>query len=109
MNVFQTHADIVSDYATYIPDDYLNTLNGFDSGFGPRQTNLIIDQGRLRFLTLEEWELAQGFEPGWTAPMGKDGPRFAALGDAMNVHLARWLGERLASVHESLPMIGAPA
>lgn len=98
-----------TDYATYIQDDVINTLNGFDTGFSSRQTNLVIDQGKVRVLTLEEWEAAQGFDAGWTAPMDKDGLRFSAIGDSMNVHLARWLGERIAGVFHSLPMIGAPA
>lgn len=98
-----------TDFATYIPDDVINTLNGFDTGFSSRQTNLVIDQGKPRVLTLEEWEAAQGFDPGWTEPMSKDGARFSAIGDSMNVHLARWLGEQIAGLYASLPMIGAPA
>jgi DNA-cytosine methyltransferase len=94
------------DYATYVSDDVVNTLNGYDGGFSARQTNVIIDHGRPRVLTQEEWEMAQGFEPGWTASM-KEGARWQAIGDSMNVHHARWLGERLAAVHESLPLIGA--
>lgn len=90
-----------TDFSTYVADTQINTLNGFDGGWGARQTNLVLDQGRLRVLTLEEWELAQGFTPGWTASMS-DRARFLALGDAMNVHVARWLGERLRNVHHRI-------
>lgn len=96
------------DYATYVPADVVNCLNGYDGGFSARQTNVIVEHGRPRVLTHEEWEQAQGFEPGWTASIA-DSPRFQAIGDSMNVHLARWFGERLADVHADLPMIGAPA
>lgn len=94
------------DYATYVEGEQINTLNGYDGGFSARQTNIVIDQGQPRVLTLEEWEMAQGFEPGWTASM-KDGARFQAIGDSMNVHLARWFGERLAAAHAALPMLPA--
>lgn len=97
-----------TDFATYVPDDHSNTLTKFDNGWGNRQTHVVVDQGRPRVLTLTEWERLQGFPDGWTDGI-PDGQRFAALGDAMNVHMARWLGERLAAVHASLPMIGAPA
>lgn len=96
------------DYATYVPDDVVNTLNGYDGGFSARQTNIVVERGRPRVLTHEEWEQAQGFTAGWTASMSEQA-RFAAIGDSMNVHLARWFGERLAAVHEALPMIGASA
>lgn len=94
------------DYSTYVPADVVNTLNGYDGGFSARQTNVILDHGRLRVLTHEEWERAQGFETGWTARM-KEGPRFTAIGDSMNVHLARWFFERLSTVHSNLHLLGA--
>ena len=97
-----------TDYATYVREEQINTLNGYDGGYSARQTNIVIEQGRPRVLTIEEWEAAQGFTPGWTEPM-KISQRWQAVGDSMNVHLAQWFGERLSMVHETVPMIGASA
>jgi DNA (cytosine-5)-methyltransferase 1 len=93
-----------TDYATWLPDDYANTLTGFDAG--NRQTNIVVQNGRPRFLTLVEWERLMGFPDGWTAGLS-DSARYAALGDAMMVNMADWLGRRLLTVHTSIPMIGA--
>lgn len=92
------------DYATYVEDTQSNTLTGFDSGFGIRQTHLVLDHGRPRVLTIQEWERLQGFPDDWTAaaPMST---RFKALGDAMNVHMARWVAQRLVAVHNALPIL----
>lgn len=87
-------------------DGLANTLTGFDRGPATRQTHLLRQHGRLRTLTFTEWERLQGFPDGWTAGM-PDGERYQALGDAMNVPTARWLGQRLLAVDTQLPMIGA--
>ena len=91
------------DYATWVPDDYSNTLTGFDKG--NRQTNIIVQQGRARFLTLTEWERLTGFPDGWTAGIS-DSARQDAIGDAMHVGMASWLGQRLLTVDSTLPLIG---
>ena len=39
--------------------------------------------------------------------MGSDSARLAALGDAIHVGTAEWLGRNLTHVHNSLPLIGA--
>lgn len=93
-----------TDYATYLTgpaQEYANTLTGNDSGFSVRQKHLVMHGDQLRVLTLTEWERLQGFPDGWTASMPQTA-RFDALGDAMNVHMASWLGHRLAAVHNSL-------
>lgn len=92
-----------SDYATYVEDGLANTLTGFDSGYGVRQTHIISDNDRPRMLTIQEWERLQGFPDDWTAaaPMSH---RFKALGDAMNVHMARWLARRLVAVDATIPI-----
>lgn len=92
------------DYATWVPDDFTNTLTGFDAG--NRQTNIVVQQGRARFLTLTEWERLTGFPDGWTAGIS-DSARYQAIGDAMHVGMAEWLGQRLITVSQQLPMIGA--
>ena len=72
----------------------------------------------MRRLTPLEAERLQGFPDGWTVPEGKtvqeiadlDSPRYAALGNAVSVPVAAWLGSRIihmrkegsASVFDSL-------
>ena len=48
-----------------------------------------------------------GFEDHWTAPMGSDSARQAALGDAIHVGTAEWVFRGIKTLHESLPLIGA--
>lgn len=74
-----------------------NTLTGFDGGGPARQTHLIAQQGRVRTLTHTEWERLQMFPDGWTEGL-PDSARFTALGNAMHVGMAEWLGRRFASV-----------
>ena len=93
-----------TDYATWLPATYANTLTGFDAGFTGRQKHIVIDGGRARFLTLTEWERLQGFPDGWTAGI-PDSARFGALGDAMCVPMAAWLAHRLVAVDSTLPLI----
>ena len=56
-----------------------------------------------RRLTPEECEGLQGFPPGWTIPYNVKGSeedldslRYKALGNAVSVPVAEWLGNRLA-------------
>ena len=52
----------------------------------------------VRRLTPVECERLQGFPDHWTAPPGlhaPDGRRYAAVGDAVTVNVARWIFERL--------------
>lgn len=92
-----------TDYATWIPDDYTNTLAGFDAG--NRQRNMVIQNGRPRFLTLTEWERLCGFPDGWTAGV-TDSARYTTLGNCMSVNMADWLGRRLLNVHTRIPYLG---
>jgi len=48
----------------------------------------------LRRLTPTECERLQAFPDGWT-DLGPDSRRYAALGDAVTVNVAQWIGERL--------------
>ena len=60
----------------------------------------------VRRLLPEECEKLQGFEPGYTlipwrgkpASECPDGPRYKSLGNSWAVPVARWIGERIASV-----------
>jgi len=93
-------------YETWVADGNANTLTGFDGGGAARQTHLIAQHGRLRTLTLTEWERLQGFPDGWTTGV-PDSARYTAIGNAMHVGMAEWLGRRLVQVHQNLNLIGA--
>jgi len=91
-------------YETWVPAEHGNTLTGFDGGGPMRQTHLIAQQGRLRTLTLTEWERMQGFPDGWTAGM-PDSARYQALGNAIHTGTAAWLARRLDYVHHQVPQL----
>lgn len=92
-------------YETWVPDQYANTLTGFDGGGPARQTHLIVQQGRpARTLTLLEWERLQGFPDGWTKAM-TDSQRYTAIGNAMHVGMASWLASRITKVSTALPLL----
>lgn len=95
-------------YETWVADGMANTLTGFDAGGATRQTHLIAQHGRVRTLTLTEWERLQGFPDGWTAGI-PDSARYTALGNAMHVGTAAWLGARLVAVSDALTAIGGAA
>ena len=89
---------------------HFNPSGGGSKGLQPRDNlaNPVTashgDQGAIasavgvRRLTPVECERLQGFPDGWTQ-LGdtKDNKRYAALGDAITVPVARWIGERLAT------------
>ena len=81
-------------YETWVADGDANTLTGFDAGGPLRQTHLIYQHGRVRTLSLTEWERLQGFPDDWTAA-APDSARYTQLGNAMAVPMATWLGRRL--------------
>lgn len=62
-------------------------------------TELVVSRQTLevRRLTPREHERLQGFPDGWTLlePDTKDAPRYHALGDAVAVPVAEWLGRRV--------------
>ena len=91
-------------YETWPAADYANTLTGNDGGLPNRQTHIVLQHGRLRTFTLTEWERLQGFPDGWTEGLPESW-RYQALGNAMHVGMARWLGERIYAVHQSLPQL----
>lgn len=87
-------------------DGWANTLAASDGGSAVRQKHLIAQGGRIRAATPLEWERLLGFPDYWTASM-RESARYDALGNAMHVDMARWLGRRLLAVHHSLPLIPA--
>jgi DNA (cytosine-5)-methyltransferase 1 len=91
-------------WASYKDDGFLNTLTNNDSGSNARQTHIVVQDNRARALTPIEWERAQGFPDNWTFGI-PDIERYHAMGDAMNVHTATWLGQRIVAADAALPMI----
>ena len=58
----------------------------------------IRDSGVVRRLTPIECERLQGFPDGWTAIDGEntpDSPRYKAIGNAVCVNVAEWIGRRI--------------
>lgn len=73
-----------------------------------------------------ECERLQGFPDNWTAIDGEpvyaqtkggqwrcksgtpDGPRYAAMGDAVTVNVAEWIGRRIATAHDVLNAPSSP-
>lgn len=83
------------------------TLSSADSG--TNRTPALLQGMAVRRLTPVECERLQGFPDGWTAApyRGKpaaDGPRYKALGNSMAVPVMRWLGRRIQTVKQLMPM-----
>lgn len=65
----------------------------------------------VRRLTPLEAERLQGFPDGWTVPggltpaeiAGLDSARYAALGNAVTVPVARWIGQRIVQSWQVSP------
>ncbi len=59
-------------------------------------TNYVHEAASVRRLTPTECERLQGFPDGWTDLGGTpDSRRYAALGDAVTVPVAEWIGRRI--------------
>jgi hypothetical protein len=87
-----------------VPATKANTLTNFDWGGPTRQTHLLLQHGRLRTLTITEWERLSGFPDGWTeAPGMSESERGNTLGDCFMPNLAEWLGRRVIGVDTALP------
>ena len=39
------------------------------------------------------------FPDNWSNIEGKDGPRYAAMGDAVTVNVIQWIGERIGATN----------
>lgn len=94
-------------YHAYEVATFYNTLASSDGPTPTMQKHLVEQNGRLRGLTMIEAERLQGFPDGWTAAASHSA-RWKALGDAMNVDLAHWLGRRLVETTAALPMLPEP-
>jgi len=95
-------------YHAYEVASFYNTLASSDGPTPTMQKHLVeYPDGRIRGLTPIEWERLQGFPDDWTSPAAYSA-RYKALGDAMNVDLAHWLGRRLMETTAAVPMLTTP-
>jgi DNA (cytosine-5)-methyltransferase 1 len=82
---------------------YSKQADSSDTSNGP--PNLLHSQMAVRRLTPRECERLQGFPDDYTlveyrGRLAADGPRYKALGNSMAVPVMRWIGQRIAAVHE---------
>lgn len=60
----------------------------------------MIGESLFRRLTIDEWELLQGFPTGYTDIDGaSDAARRRAIGNAFCVPVMRWIGQRVNLVY----------
>lgn len=82
---------------------YGKQVDSSDTSSGP--PNMLHSEMPVRRLTPRECERLQGFPDDYTliryrGRLAADGPRYRALGNSMAVPVMRWIGERIAAVHE---------
>ncbi|MHB1958334.1 MAG: DNA cytosine methyltransferase [Acidobacteriaceae bacterium] len=82
---------------------YGKQIDSSDTSSGP--PNVLHSEMAVRRLTPRECERLQGFPDDYTlveyrSGLAADGPRYRALGNSMAVPVMRWIGERIAAVHE---------
>ena len=82
---------------------YGKQVDSSDTSNGP--PNILHSGMAVRRLTPRECERLQGFPDDYTlieyrGKFAADGPRYRALGNSMAVPVMRWIGERIAAVHE---------
>jgi DNA (cytosine-5)-methyltransferase 1 len=82
---------------------YGKQVDSSDTSSGP--PNLLQSGLAVRRLTPRECERLQGFPDDYTlveyrGRLAADGPRYRALGNSMAVPVMRWIGARIAVVHE---------
>ena len=82
---------------------YGKQVDSSDTSKGP--PNVLHSGMAIRRLTPRECERLQGFPDDYTlieyrGRLSADGPRYRALGNSMAVPVMRWIGERIAAVHQ---------
>ena len=82
---------------------YGKQVDSSDTSSGP--PNILHSGMAVRRLTPRECERLQGFPDDYTlveyrGKSAADGPRYRALGNSMAVPVMRWIGARIAAVHE---------
>ncbi len=82
---------------------YGKQVDSSDTSSGP--PNILHSGMAVRRLIPRECERLQGFPDDYTlveyrGKLAADGPRYRALGNSMAVPVMRWIGQRIAAVHE---------
>jgi DNA (cytosine-5)-methyltransferase 1 len=92
--------------STATPTDVAGSVRTKPPGSIENSSTTIAQQGMaVRRLTPRECERLQGFPDDYTlveyrGKLAADGPRYRALGNSMAVPVMRWIGQRIATVHE---------
>jgi len=92
--------------STAKPTDVAGSVRTKPPGSIENSSTTIAQQGMaVRRLTPRECERLQGFLDDYTlveyrGKLAADGPRYRALGNSMAVPVMRWIGQRVAAVHE---------
>jgi DNA (cytosine-5)-methyltransferase 1 len=92
--------------STATPTDVAGSVRTNPPGSIENSSTTIAQQGMaVRRLTPRECERLQGFPDDYTlveyrGKLAADGPRYRALGNSMAVPVMRWIGQRIAAVHE---------
>jgi DNA (cytosine-5)-methyltransferase 1 len=82
----------------WAPDAVPTLKNGSSVGI-PSPPAVLMPDGRIIKPDIRDAERLQGFPPGWTSPaedVGRASARWALVGSAVSVPVARWIGGRLA-------------
>lgn len=80
--------------------DAVPTLKGGSTVGIPSPPAIWLRNGRIVTPDIRDAERMQGFRPDWTKPaeeVGRSGFRWKLVGNAVNVLVAQWIGERLSS------------
>jgi DNA (cytosine-5)-methyltransferase 1 len=92
--------------STATPTDVAGSVRRKPPGSIENSSTTVAQQGMaVRRLTPRECERLQGFPDDYTlveyrGKLAADGPRYRALGNSMAVPVMRWIGQRIAAVHE---------
>jgi DNA (cytosine-5)-methyltransferase 1 len=92
--------------STATPTDVAGSVRTRAPGSVENSSTTVAQQGMaVRRLTPRECERLQGFPDDYTlieyrCKLAADGPRYKALGNSMAVPVIRWIGQRIAAVHE---------
>jgi DNA (cytosine-5)-methyltransferase 1 len=92
--------------STATPTDVAGNVRTKAPGSIEKSSTTIAQQAMaVRRLTPRECERLQGFPDDYTlveyrGKLAADGPRYRALGNSMAVPVMRWIGQRIAAVHE---------
>ena len=92
--------------STATPTDVAGSVRTKPPGSIENSSTTIAQHGMaVRRLTPRECERLQGFPDDYTlveyrGKLAADGPRYRALGNSMAVPVMRWIGQRIAAVHE---------